>query len=139
MNFAQGFEIWRGLGLTAAGEPIDFSALTAIHYVHRLMAYAVFIALGVLAWRLHKIASLRRQANWLAGLALLQLATGLGNVLLGWPLAAAVLHTGGAAALAVVATWALCESRRESLVPSTDSAAKAQGANSAGAGAMKAV
>ncbi|RZI92434.1 MAG: heme A synthase, partial [Variovorax sp.] len=54
------------------------------------------------------------QAKWLAGLALLQLATGLGNVLLGWPLAAAVLHTGGAAALAVVLTWTLCESRRES-------------------------
>ena len=139
MNFAQGFEIWRGLGLTATGEPIDFSALTAIHYVHRLMAYAVFVALGVLAWRLHKIASLRRQANWLAGLALLQLATGLGNVLLGWPLAAAVLHTGGAAALAVVATWALCESRRESLVSSTDSAAKARGANSASAGTLEAV
>ena len=115
MNFAQGFEIWRGLGLTSSGNPIDFSALTAIHYVHRLVSYVVFIALGALAWRLHKVASLRRQANWLAGLALLQLATGLGNVLLGWPLAAAVLHTGGAAALAVVLTWAVCESRRGSV------------------------
>ncbi|HEY2257456.1 MAG TPA: COX15/CtaA family protein [Variovorax sp.] len=114
MNFAQGFEIWRHLGETAAGTPIDFSALTAIHYAHRLMAYAVFLAIGVLAWRLRKVAPLRIQAGWLAGLALLQLATGLGNVLLGWPLVAAVLHTGGAAALAVVLTWTLCESRRES-------------------------
>ena len=113
MNFAQGFEIWRHLGVTGDGQPLDFSALTAIHYAHRLMAYAVFVALGVLAWRLRRIDSLRPQAHWLAGLALLQLATGLGNVLLGWPLAAAVLHTGGAAALAVVLTWALCESRRE--------------------------
>jgi len=40
------------------------------------------------------------------------LATGLGNVLLGWPLVAALMHTGGAAALAVVLTWTLCESRR---------------------------
>ncbi|MNR49196.1 Heme A synthase [compost metagenome] len=78
------------------------------------MAYAVFVALGLLAWRLRRLEALRAQAHWLAGLALLQLATGLGNVLLGWPLAAAVLHTGGAAALAVVLTWALCESRRES-------------------------
>ena len=113
MNFAQGFEIWRHLGVTGDGQPLDFSALTAIHYAHRLMAYAVFVALGVLAWRLRRIEALRPQAHWLAGLALLQLATGLGNVLLGWPLAAAVLHTGGAAALAVVLTWALCESRRE--------------------------
>jgi len=112
MNFAQGFEIWRHLGVTGGGAPLDFSALTAIHYVHRLMAYAVFAALGLLAWQLRRIPPLRPQARWLAGLALLQLATGLGNVLLGWPLAAAVLHTGGAAALAVVLTWALCESRR---------------------------
>ncbi|WP_447746934.1 COX15/CtaA family protein [Variovorax boronicumulans] len=114
MNFAQGFEIWRHLGVTGDGQPLDFSALTAIHYVHRLMAYAVFVALGLLAWRLRRLEALRPQARWLLGLALLQLATGLGNVLLGWPLAAAVLHTGGAAALAVVLTWALCESRRES-------------------------
>jgi cytochrome c oxidase assembly protein subunit 15 len=114
MNFAQGFEIWRRLGQTGAGMPIDFSALTAIHYTHRLMAYAVFLAVGALAWRLRAVPALRAQAGWLAGLALLQLATGLGNVLLGWPLAAAVLHTGGAAALAVVLTWALCESRRAS-------------------------
>jgi len=112
MNFAQGFEIWRHLGVTGEGQPLDFSALTAIHYAHRLMAYAVFVAFGVLAWRMRRIEALRPQARWLAGLALLQLATGLGNVLLGWPLAAAVLHTGGAAALAVVLTWALCESRR---------------------------
>jgi len=112
MNFAQGFELWRELGLTGSGAPIDFSALTAIHYAHRLLAYVVFVALGLLAWGLRETPPLRAQAKWLAGLALLQLATGLGNVLLGWPLAAAVLHTGGAAALAVVLVWTLCESRR---------------------------
>ncbi|MDL9999794.1 COX15/CtaA family protein [Variovorax sp. J22P240] len=113
MNFAQGFQVWRQLGETTGGAPIDFASLTAIHYTHRLMAYVVFVAMGALAWRLHGVGPLRAQARWLAGLALLQLATGLGNVLLGWPLAAAVLHTGGAAALAVVLTWTLCESRRE--------------------------
>ena len=113
MNFVQGFQVWRELGVDASGAPIDFAALTAIHYVHRLMAYVVFVALGGLAWRLHRIDALRVSARWLAGLALLQLATGLGNVLLGWPLAAAVLHTGGAAALAVALVWALCESRRQ--------------------------
>jgi cytochrome c oxidase assembly protein subunit 15 len=112
MNFAQGFEIWRELGTSTSGAPIEFAALTAIHYTHRLMAYAVFAAIALLAWRLRTEPSLRPQARWLAGLALMQLATGLGNVLLGWPLVAAVLHTGGAAALAVVLTWALCESRR---------------------------
>lgn len=128
MNFAQGFEIWRHLGLTGDGAPLDFSALTAIHYAHRLMAYAVFAALGVLAWRLRRIEPLRPQARWLAGLALLQLATGLGNVLLGWPLVAAVLHTGGAAALAVVLTWALCESRRGAAATVARDTDKAPGA-----------
>ncbi|BEP60221.1 COX15/CtaA family protein [Variovorax sp. V213] len=128
MNFAQGFEIWRHLGLTGNGAPLDFSALTAIHYAHRLMAYAVFAALGVLAWQLRRTAPLRPQARWLAGLALLQLATGLGNVLLGWPLVAAVLHTGGAAALAVVLTWALCESRRGAAAAVAHDRDKAPGA-----------
>jgi cytochrome c oxidase assembly protein subunit 15 len=123
MNFTQGFQIWRSLGESANGTPIDFAALTAIHYVHRLMAYLVFAAIGVLVWQLRRIAPLRAQAKWLAGLALLQLATGLGNVLLGWPLVAAVLHTGGAAALAVVLTWTLCESRRERMPVPADTRA----------------
>jgi cytochrome c oxidase assembly protein subunit 15 len=127
MNFAQGFHIWRSLGETGGGAPIDFAALTAIHYVHRLMAYAVFVALGLLAWRLNRVPALRAQARWLAGLALLQLATGLGNVLLGWPLVAALLHTGGAAALAVVLTWALCESRREPAALAAGSPARRAG------------
>jgi len=126
MNFTQGFEIWRSLGVTSAGNPVDFSALTAIHYVHRLMAYLVFIAIGSLAWRLRAVAALRPQSTWLAGLALLQLATGLGNVLLGWPLLAAVLHTGGAAALAVVLVWTLCESRRAPVVVSQGAAGQAR-------------
>ncbi|MDY0105485.1 MAG: COX15/CtaA family protein [Giesbergeria sp.] len=117
MNFAQGFEIWRPLGVLKDGSHIDFAALTAIHYVHRLFAYAVLLALLVLAWRLratamHSAASahgqqLGAQARWLLALAALQLATGLSNVILDWPLVAAVLHTGGAAALVVVLTWTL--------------------------------
>ena len=111
MNFHQGFEIWRRLGMTPGGVPIDFSALTAIHFTHRLFAFVVFAALGLLAWRLRRSAALHPQARWIAGLMLWQLATGLGNELLGWPLVSAVSHTGGAAALAVVLTWTVCASR----------------------------
>ena len=117
MNFAQGFELWRPLGQTGAGTSISFPALTAIHYVHRLSAYVVFVYLGWLGWRLHRVGTTlpRTQARWLLGLLALQLATGLSNVVLGWPLFAAVLHTGGAAALVVVLTWVL-ESLRPSAV-----------------------
>ena len=122
MDFAQAFEIWRPLGLLKDGSHIGFAALTAIHYVHRLFAYAVLGVLGLLAWRLRRAAGpdghstaqgrqLAGQARWLLGLAALQLLTGLSNVVLDWPLVAAVLHTGGAAALVVVLTWALDSSR----------------------------
>lgn len=111
MDFRQGFELWRHLGMTGEGSPIGFPALTAIHYTHRLFAYAVFASVLVLAWRLWSRPGLRAQARWLLGLCAWQLASGLGNVVLGWPLAAAIAHTGGAAAFAVVLTWTLFSSR----------------------------
>ena len=104
MDFSQGFTLWRELGLGHDGAYISFQALTAIHYVHRLAAYGVFGVLVLLAFRLNKVPAFRNQARWLAGLTFLQVATGLGNVVLGWPLLAAVGHTGGAAALVVVLT-----------------------------------
>jgi len=107
MNFAQGFELWRELGLTSDGAHIEFAALTAIHYAHRLAAYVVIAVLGWLAWRLHRLPGWQRQARVLAALLLLQFLTGLSNVVLDWPLLAAVLHTGGAAALVVLLTWSL--------------------------------
>lgn len=104
MDFKQGFTIWRELGIGSNGEYLSFQALTAIHYVHRLTAYLLFAVLLLLAVKLLRFAALRNQAYWLGGLALLQAGSGLGNVVLGWPMLGAVLHTGGAAALVVVTT-----------------------------------
>lgn len=111
MDFAQGFQIWRELGMLQDGTHISFAGLTAIHYVHRLMAYLVLAVIWALAWALHRRSLLVVQARWLAALGALQLVTGLSNVVLDWPLVAAVLHTGGAAALVVVLTWSLASSR----------------------------
>jgi len=111
MNFAQGFELWRELGLTRDGQHISFTALTAIHYVHRLVAYAVIALLVALAWHMRAVPAWRRASRWLTALLLLQFLTGLSNVVLDWPLLAAVLHTGGAAALVVVLTWCLASIR----------------------------
>ncbi|UCV00172.1 COX15/CtaA family protein [Acidovorax radicis] len=122
MDFAQGFQVWRKLGMLQDGSHIGFAGLTAIHYVHRLMAYGVLAALGLVCWRFHRQGLLPAQTRWLAVLALLQLATGLSNVVLDWPLVAAVLHTGGAAALVVVLTWAVVSSRTVSTVPQEFSA-----------------
>lgn len=107
MDFRQGFTLWRELGENRAGDAIAFPALTAIHYVHRLSAYAVFAALFWLAWRLWTMPALRGTARALIVLALWQFASGLTNVVLDWPLLAAVAHTAGAAGLVVVMTAAL--------------------------------
>lgn len=105
MDFAEGFAPFRHLGLNAQGTALEMDALTAIHYTHRLMAYAVLTALLALAWALWQRApqpqAARGWALFLAGVALWQAATGVSNVVLGWPLLAAVSHTGGAAVLVV--------------------------------------
>ena len=76
---------------------------------------AHWICTGLLLALVSPLLALQFDLGWPATgvllLALLQLATGLSNVVLGWPLLAAVLHTGGAAALVVVLTWALSSSR----------------------------
>lgn len=112
MDFSHGFGLWRELGLTSSGAPIDFAALTAIHYLHRVGALIVLLALGVLAWRLNRKPALRTHSRWIAALTGLQLATGVSNVVLDWPMAAALAHTGGAAALVVILTWTLASTRR---------------------------
>jgi cytochrome c oxidase assembly protein subunit 15 len=105
MDFSRGFELWRPLGELRSGDALPFAALTAIHYVHRLFAYGVLAALLGVGWALHR-AGLTRHAAWLWGLGAWQLLTGLSNVVLEWPLVAAVAHTGGAALLVtLLAGW----------------------------------
>ncbi len=106
MDFAHAFTIRRELGQTGAGEFLPFAALTAIHVAHRLAAVIVLAALAWLVWRLHATgdATLRRFGTGLALLGLWQLVTGLSNVVLGWPLVAALVHTAGAALLTMLLT-----------------------------------
>ena len=119
MDFANGFSLWRELGLTSLGENMPFSALTAIHYTHRLSAYVVFIALGYSAWLLskvavsHKMPNFKRYSGWLIWLALWQFFTGVTNAVMGWPLFAALAHTAGAAGLVMALTWMLSRSRTQ--------------------------
>ncbi len=107
MDAAQGFTLWRPLGLDVDGTPVSFAALTAIHWAHRLLAFVTIAALGVIAFFLGRSRGFASYGGWLAALLALQFTTGVSNVVLDWPLAAAVLHTGGAGAMLVVLTWAL--------------------------------
>ena len=108
MNFVQAFDLWHPLGVDSTGKQMTFQALTAIHYTHRLLAMVTLLLLASLsAYLIKQIPPLRRPAQVLLALLVLQLFTGLSNVVLGWPLAAAILHTGGAGAMVVVLVWML--------------------------------
>jgi len=107
----QGFALWRDLGHTVDGQVLPFAALTTIHFIHRSAAWLVLAVLVAVGWRLRRAQGMYGLARVVLALAALQLATGLSNVVLDWPLVAAVLHTGGASALVLVLTWALCISR----------------------------
>jgi cytochrome c oxidase assembly protein subunit 15 len=117
MDVHQGFTLWRELGAGHEGANISFQALTAIHYVHRLVAYLVFAVFLALAFFLHRVPAFRMPARWLAGLVVLQAATGISNAVLGWPLLAAVSHTGGAAALVIVLSGVVFSGRSRSPAP----------------------
>ncbi|MGV8899570.1 MAG: COX15/CtaA family protein [Burkholderiaceae bacterium] len=99
MDFEHGFALWRHLGKTAAGDYLPFSALTAIHWVHRNFA---FVVIGCIAWVGYKalqISALRQNGRWLLTIVVVQFITGISTIFLNWPLAIAVLHNGGAALL----------------------------------------
>jgi cytochrome c oxidase assembly protein subunit 15 len=118
MNLREGFTLWRELGTNRSGDAITFPALTAIHYVHRLSAWVVFAVLLWLARACWRVPGLERFARGLVVLCAWQFLTGLTNVVLDWPLLAAVGHTGGAAALVIVFTGAVAGTRSESAVRS---------------------
>jgi cytochrome c oxidase assembly protein subunit 15 len=120
MNFGEGFEILRPLGAGSQGGYLPFEALTAIHMAHRIGALVVFALMLAVAWalwvqskvwvnagRLAEATPMRRTAQGLVLLAAWQALTGVSNVVLGWPILAALGHSGGAAVLVVLLSWAL--------------------------------
>lgn len=97
MDWANGFVLLRGLGLDGQGNAIGLSALTAIHMAHRLGAVVAVVAMVWLARLALRRPDTRREGHVLLALLGWQVASGLSNVVLGWPLAAALAHTLGAA------------------------------------------
>ena len=97
-DYASGFDIALSVGPNYLGGQMSSDARTAIHVAHRMGALAVLLSSGWLAIRLGS-----RPLAWLlAGVLAIQLALGIGNVLLVLPLSVAVLHNAGAAALLLV-------------------------------------
>ncbi len=106
MDFASGFTLFRGLGEAGPQGARTLASLVAIHMAHRLVAVLATVLLLALAWALWRQraqeASAGRFGLGLALLLLAQLATGLSNVVLGWPLLAALGHSAGAAGLSLL-------------------------------------
>ena len=104
MDWQHGFTLWRELGKTAAGHYLPFSALTAIHWVHRNFALVVVLVLGYTAWRAWRLPGLHGTARNLALVLAAQATTGIATVFLNFPLPIAVLHNAGAAGLVLLVT-----------------------------------
>jgi cytochrome c oxidase assembly protein subunit 15 len=111
-DFAHGFSLLRDLGHTASGELLPFQALVAIHLVHRWFALVLAVAaVALVVGLLRRRDALLARWGWgLLALLTLQVGTGLSNVVLQWPLVAALLHSAGAAALVLLLTLLLARS-----------------------------
>lgn len=100
-DFAQGFNIFQHVGPNYLGGQLDNHARTAIHLSHRIGALLVLIigTIFILRLWLSNLEPLRRYAFMLALLLITQIGLGITNVVGGLPLAVAVAHNAGGAAL----------------------------------------
>ncbi|WP_433853341.1 COX15/CtaA family protein [Stenotrophomonas nitritireducens] len=101
-NYAEGFTLWRGIGVDYEGGVLDGASRIAIQMAHRMMAVVVALYLLVLSARMFRLPGMRGWASALGLLVLLQATLGVLNVKLALPLAVAVMHNGGAVLLLFV-------------------------------------
>lgn len=100
MDFAEGFVLWRGIGINYEYGVLDHPARVAIHMAHRLGAVVVFIWLAGLAYALARRSRMLAMAGVRMGALLaLQVVLGVSNVVLHLPLWVATAHNVTAALL----------------------------------------
>ncbi len=105
MDFDHAYTLHRELGETASGELLPMTALTAIHWTHRLMALLVTLYLLWLATRLLRAPGLAGLGMSILVLLTVQITLGISNVLFSLPLPLAVAHNAGAAWLLAALVW----------------------------------
>jgi cytochrome c oxidase assembly protein subunit 15 len=99
MDFEHAFTARRELGMTAAGAPLPYEALVAIHWCHRVGAVATAVLVGGLAIAFARVPGYAAAALLLIALLGGQIVLGIANVVARLPLALAVAHNAGAALL----------------------------------------
>ncbi|MFJ3486705.1 heme A synthase [Pseudomonas sp. NPDC090202] len=97
-DFANGFHLTQHIGPNYLGGQLDSDARTAIHLTHRIGALLVTFSLLALAWQLRR-AGLKGMAGLLVLALGVQIGLGISNVVFHLPLAVAVAHNAGGAAL----------------------------------------
>ena len=100
-DFREGFVLWRGIGANYEGGVLDTAARSAIQLTHRIGALLTFLIVGAVAITAARHAATRVLGAIVGALLLLQIALGIGNVVLGLPLQVAIAHNGVAALLMV--------------------------------------
>jgi cytochrome c oxidase assembly protein subunit 15 len=107
MDFAEGFRLWRGLGVDYEGGVLDNEARVAVHWLHRVGALVTTVAVGGFAVFVLVCAPQRLWrilAAVVLGALALQVSIGIMMVKLALPLALATLHNAGAALLMLAGT-----------------------------------
>ena len=95
------------------GLPLSVEKLTAIHWMHRAGALLTLLYLSWLSFRVMAVQGLRIIGKAMLGLVVFQFVLGISNVLLGLPLAGAVLHN--AVAMLLLVTLVLLNYRLQQL------------------------
>lgn len=107
-DFADGFKLWRGLGIDYEGGVLPNEARVAIHVSHRLGAIVTLLYLGWLGLRVVRSApssTLRTLGIVLLIALFTQISLGIANIVMSLPLPVAVAHNGvGAVLLLCVVT-----------------------------------
>lgn len=99
-DFAEGFVMWRGLGINYEFGVLEHPARMAIHLAHRVGALVTVIYLAWLITKLLRMGGVMTASGFLiAGLLGMQVSLGIANVMLHLPLGIAVAHNAVAALL----------------------------------------
>jgi heme a synthase len=106
IDFAEGFILWRGLGIDYEFGVLEAPARVAIHYTHRLGALVAFGLLGLLGIRAIRSSgpgAIKRSGQLVIAALIIQVLLGISVVWFGLPLFLATAHN-GVAALLLLAT-----------------------------------
>lgn len=112
LDWSHAFVFNRELGQTSDGQMLSSQTLTAIHWTHRTFALIVLAACVAFALRLKRDDDSRTLGQLMLAAVVAQVALGISNVWLQWPLGLAVLHNTGAAILLAVSVYTAVQLQR---------------------------